>query len=174
MSLVGEENHPELSELITRIRGARRGRLINIYRLLLHSPAIAEAWFGLNNAVRWQTELDGRLRELVIIRVAHLCHAPYILRQHVPKLAEAEGVSLAECEALANWRDSNLFSDRERAALAYVDVVTANIASDAAMAEAAALFDERQLVELTVLTGAYNMHARVLNALGLDFEKPDN
>jgi len=64
VSLVSEEDHPELSELMGQIRGARRGRLINGYRLLLHSPALAEAWFGLNNAVRWKTQLDGRLREL--------------------------------------------------------------------------------------------------------------
>ena len=38
--------HPELSELMGRIRGARRGRLINVYKLLLHNPALAEAWFG--------------------------------------------------------------------------------------------------------------------------------
>lgn len=158
---------------MTRIRGARRGRLINVYRLLLHSPALAEAWFGLNNAVRWETRLDGRLRELVIIRVAHLCQAPYILRQHVPKLAEAEGVGLADCDALADWRNSGAFSSRERAALAYADAVTENVSPDSITAELSSFFDERQLVELTVLISTYNMHARVLNALRLDLENPE-
>jgi len=69
VSLIEEDNHPELADLIARIRGARRGRLINIYKLLLHSPALAESWLAHNNAVRWKTELDGRLRELVIIRI---------------------------------------------------------------------------------------------------------
>ena len=39
--LIEEKEHPELSELIGKIRGARGGRLINIYRLMLHSPALA-------------------------------------------------------------------------------------------------------------------------------------
>jgi alkylhydroperoxidase family enzyme len=33
-------------------------------------------------------------------------------------------------------------------------------------------FDERKLVELTVLIAAYNMHTRVLKALDVDPEKP--
>ena len=157
-----------------QIRGARRGRLINVYRLLLHSPALAEAWFGLNNAVRWKTQLDGRLRELIIIRVGSLCRAPYILRQHIPKLALAEGLQPAEWEALARWRESSLFNQGERAALVYTDALTETAAASAdAVAGLKAFFDERQIVELTVLIGAYNMHARVLNALDLDLESPE-
>ena len=174
VSLVSEEDHPELSGLMGQIRGARRGRLINVYRLLLHSPALAEAWFGLNNAVRWKTGLDGRLRELVIIRVGCLCRAPYILRQHVPKLALAEGLQPAEWEALGAWRESRLFDERERTALAYADALTETTgASDGMVAGLKTFFDERQIVELTVLIGAYNMHARLLNALDLDLEPPE-
>ena len=174
VSLVSEEDHPELSELMGQIRGARRGRLINVYRLLLHSPALAEAWFGLNNAVRWKTRLDGRLRELVIIRVGRLCRTPYILRQHIPKLASAEGLQPAEWEALTSWRESTLFDERERVALAYVDALTETTgASEDTVAALKAFFDERQIVELTVLIGAYNMHARVLNALDLDLESQE-
>src|ERR1700704_2673773 len=117
VSLIEEDSHPELADLIARIRGARRGRLINIYRLLLHSPALAESWFINNNAVRWKTELDGRLREIVILRVAHLNGATYVVKQHVPELARAEGLSDAECAAVADWQASDLFSERERAAL---------------------------------------------------------
>src|SRR5438270_12997205 len=174
ISLIEEEDHPELAELTGRIRGARRGRLINVYKLLLHSPALAEAWFALNNAVRWKTRLTGRLRELIIIRVGLLCDGTYILRQHVPKLAMAEGVSVVQCEALRDWRNSPAFSDAERAALAYADAVTTR--GQAAADEFAALkrfYDERQIVELTVLIGAYNMHARVLNALEVDLETPE-
>jgi hypothetical protein len=93
VSLIEEDGHPELVDLIARIRGARRGRLINIYKLLLHSPALAESWFAHNNAVRWKTELDGRLRELVIIRIGFISGVDYIVRQHVPALAIPEGLT---------------------------------------------------------------------------------
>ena len=171
VSLVDERDHPELAELAAKIRGARRGNLINVYRLLLHSPALAESWFLNNNAVRFGTTLDGRLREIVILRVAHLNGATYVIRQHVPELALAEGLEQAECDAVADWRASGRFAERERAALAYADAMTRDVAvADPVFAEVKRQFDERQIVELTVLIGTYNMQTRVLRALEIDPE----
>ncbi len=171
VSLIQEHDHPELSDLIEKFRSGRRGRLIKIYRMLLNSPPLAESWFNHSNAVRWKTMLDGRLREIVIIRMGHLAKSQYVLRQHVPSLALAEGVSLEECNALADWRGSKFFNPRERAALDYADTMTKEIeVPDAVFAEVARNFDDRRIVELTVLIGTYNMNARVLQALELDLE----
>ena len=169
--LIQEHDHPELAELIEKFRSGRRGKLINIYRMLLNSPALAESWFNHSNAVRWKTTLDGRLREIVIIRMGHLAGSQYVLRQHVPSLALADGLSLEDCNAIAEWDSSNLFSDSERAALAYTDTMTRDIVvPDEIFAEVKRHFDDRQIVELTVLIGTYNMNARVLQALRLDLE----
>ena len=173
VSLIQEQDHPELAEVIEKYRSGRRGKLINIYRMLLNSPALAESWFNHSNAVRWKTALDGRLREIVIVRMGHLTKAQYVLRQHVPSLALADGLSLEECAALADWRPSKFFDTRERAVLAYADTMTRDIAvPDAVFAAVARHFDDRQVVELTVLIGTYNMNARVLRALELDLEPP--
>jgi 4-carboxymuconolactone decarboxylase len=169
--LIDEKDHPEFAELVEKFRAGRRGRLINIYRMLLNSPALAESWFNHSNAVRWKTALDGRLREIIIIRMGHLTGSQYVLRQHVPALALADGLSLPECDALADWRATQFFSARERSALAYADVMTREIVvPDDVFAEVARHFDPRQIVELTVLIGSYNMNARVLQALELDLE----
>ena len=171
VSYVDDKTNPELRELAERIRGARRGNLINIYRLLLHSPALAESWLGHNNAVRWGTEIDGRLRELVIIRIAYLNGATYVVKQHVPELALGEGLTIAECDALADWPAAAFYSERERAALAYADAMTRDVAvPDAVFEPLRSHFTQRQIVELTVLIGTYNMNARVLQALRLDLE----
>src|SRR5215467_6905824 len=100
--LIEEAEHPELADIIGRIKAGRRGGLLNVYKLLLHSPALAQTWFDHNGAVRWKTELTGRLREIVIIRIAHLNGVDYVLAQHVPGLALAEGLTIAECEALGS------------------------------------------------------------------------
>jgi len=170
--LLDVEDSPALKDLTDRIRAARRGRVINVYRLLLHSPPLAESWFEHNNTVRWDTGLDGRLREMVIIRIGYLSRARYVVGQHVPKLALAEGLSLAECEGLKDWQDSNLFSERDRAVLAYADAMTRDIeVPDAVFDPLREFFDDRQLVELTVLIGTYAMHVRVFEALKLDPEQ---
>ena len=171
ISCIEEEDHPELAELIGKIRAGRRGSLINVYKLLLHSPALAACWIELINAARFKTALDGRLREIVIIRVGYLNRTDYVVRQHVPVLALPEGLSEAECAALADWQDSRFFSARERAVLAYTDAMTREIAvADEAFDALRPHLSERQIVELTVLVGIYNMHTRVFTALRIDPE----
>jgi 4-carboxymuconolactone decarboxylase len=172
ISLIEEKDHPELSELIQRIVAGRRGGLINVYKLLLHSPPLAATWLEHVNAVRWKTQIDGRLREIVIIRIAILNRIEYVIQQHVPALALADGVTLAECDALRDWRASGCFSEKERAVLAYTDAMTRDVAvPDAVFTDVRKHFNERELVELTVLIGTYNMHNRVMQALAIDLEK---
>jgi 4-carboxymuconolactone decarboxylase len=173
--MIEEAAHPELADVIARIKAGRGGALLNVYKLLLHSPALAGTWFDHNAAVRFKTLLPGRLREIVIIRIACLNSTPYVLAQHVPALAMAEGLSAAECEALADWRASGLFDSRERAALAYADAMTlATSVGDDVFAELRRRFDDRETVELSVLIGTYIMHNRVMNALGIDLERENN
>ena len=175
ISLIEEAAHPELAELIARIKAGRRGGLLNVYKLLLHSPALAQTWFDHNSAVRWQTKLSGRLREIIIVRIAHLNGVDYVLAQHVPGLAVAEGLTLPECEALANWRATDLFDLRERAALAYAEAMTLSTSvSDEVFADVRRHFDDREIVELSVLIGTYIMHNRVMKALAIDLEPESN
>ncbi len=165
--------HPELGDFIAKLRQGRRGTVLNLYRMMLNAPKIAQSWFGHMNNVRWGTGLDGRLRELVIIRLAYVTNSAYAIRQHVPKLALADGVSEAECAALKDWQTASQFDARERAVLAYTDAMTRDIkVTDEIFAAVRPHFDDKTLVELTVLIGTYNMHARVLQALDVDLE-PD-
>jgi len=171
ISLFEERDHPELAPLVDKIKAGRRGGLLNVYRLLLHSPPLAETWLDHVGAVRWKTALSGRLRELLIIRIAYVNGIAYVIAQHVPTLAVAEGVTLAECEALRDWRKSSMFSPAERAALAYADaMVTQTSVPDDVFDDLRRHHDERAIVELSVLTGTYLMHNRVMKALAIDLE----
>src|ERR687897_3671667 len=125
--LIDENDAVEHSDLIRKIKGARGGRLINIYRLMMHSPSLASAWFDLNQAVYYGTEVDGQSREIAVIRVAVLNEVEYVIRAHGPAYALKEGLTPAQVEALADWAASNLFTDKQRTLLAYVDAVTRNI-----------------------------------------------
>jgi 4-carboxymuconolactone decarboxylase len=173
VSSIEEKDHPELAELIGKVRAGRRGTLINVYKLLLHTPSLAACWLDLISTARFKTELDGRLREIVIIRVGYLNHTDYVVNQHVPELSIPEGLSKQESDALADsdWQSSAFFSPRERAALAYTDAVTRDVTvPDLVFDALRPHFSEREIVELTVLIGIYNMHTRVFTALRIDPE----
>lgn len=170
VSYIEEKDHPELAAEIGKIKGGR-GALINIYKLLLHSPAVCMTWFEYIGAIRWKTKLPPRLRELAIVRIAQAARYAYALQQHVPAIAIPDGVSLEECEALKNWQSSKFFNEAERAALAYVDAVRdGSGVPDDVFNAVRKHYSEREVVELTVLTGVYIMHNRIFTALKVDLE----
>lgn len=172
VTLIDEHAGPDVAAVIAKIRSGRGGRLLNLYRALLNSPGLASAWFDFNNAVRFQTGVNERLRELAILRVAVLNGAEYVFRIHQARYAEPAGVTQTEVEALREARKSGQFSPPDAALLAYVDAMTRDVeVPDAVFRELRAHFSERPVVELTVLVAAYNMHTRVLRALDIDPER---
>lgn len=171
--LIDEHSTPEIAALVAKIRGARGGRLLNLYRALLHAPGLASAWLDFNNAVRYETELDDRTRELVIMRVAALTGCGYVLKIHAERYAEPAGVTQKQVEALSARDVPALFGPRERALLAYVDAMTRDVeVPDATFDALRDHYTERQRVELTVLIGAYNMQTRLLKALDIEPVNP--
>ena len=74
----------EGEQLIAEIKARRGGLLLNLDKVLLHSPALAKGWNHFMGAVRRQTSLPGNLRELAILRVAVLNQAPYEFLHHAP------------------------------------------------------------------------------------------
>lgn len=171
VTLINPEDRPDQSALIDRIRKGRRGNVINVYKTLMHYPEIASVWLDLVNVVRWKVELEDRLREIVIVRVGYLNRCPYVVNQHVPELTAPAGLSKDECNALADWHATSFFNERERAALTYTDAMTREIdVPDEVFSALRQHFNERQIVELTVLVGVYNMHTRVGQALQIDPE----
>ena len=166
--LIDERASPEIGVLVAKIRGARGGQLHEFYRALLHSPGIASAWFDFNNAVRFQTRLDDRVRELAIMRVAVLTGCAYVFDVHKAQYAEPAGVSPGEVEKLRR-RGKPAFRGRDGALIAYVDAMTRDVeVPDRVLKNLRGHFSDREAVELTVLTAAYNMHTRFLKALGFE------
>ncbi len=160
-----ELTHPEARPLVERIV-AQRGSVLHLYQMLLHSPAVADGWLNYLTSIRQLSTLPGDLRELVIMRVAAINGAPYEADQHAP-IALKEGVSQAQLDALDAWETSGLFSERERAVLAYTDAMTRHVQVPEAVFDAVweAMGSEKLVVELTATIAAYNMVSRFLEAL---------
>ena len=143
----------------------------NVFRLLAHAPAVAAPALRLAAAILTETELDPRLREIVILRVAQRCQAEYAWIQHAA-IAASAGVAQAQIAALE--RDDltdELFSARERTALAFADEVldVPRIADDT-FAWVRLEFSPREVVELLLTVGYFRMMDRLVTALDLELE----
>ena len=163
------------AEIVREIRARRGGELLNLDRMLLHSPSFARGWNGLLGAVRAELSLPPRLRELVICAVGVLNGAEYEVQQHsAPYLqaggsAEALGVLAGGPEA---WGQSGLFDATERAALELTFAMTrcVQVSPQLVQQVRSLLGSDQQLVEVVGVIATYNMVSRFLVALGVDIE----
>jgi alkylhydroperoxidase family enzyme len=165
----------EPKEVVDAVRARRGGTLLNLDRILLHSPPVAMGWNHLLGAVRRDLTLSPKLRELAMCVVAVLNGAEYEWGHHAPLFVEAGGTD-AQLAAMRDpqgaSRDPVLFDAAERAALALSVEMTRGVAvAEASFAAVrAALPDDRQAFELVTVIAAYNMVSRVLVAVGIEPE----
>jgi len=165
----------EPKEIVDAVRKRRGGRLLNLDRMLLHSPALARGWNAFLGEVRTNLELSPRLRELAMCVVAVLNGAMYEFHHHAPEFIKAGGTR-EQIEALRQHGVSAqtlaLFDATERAAIEFTTQMTRNVeVDDAAFAAVrAALKNDTLVVELTGVVATYNMVSRFLVALGVEPE----
>ena len=149
-----------------------RGSVLHLYAMLLHSAPVAEGWLNYLTAIRQKSDLAGDIREMAIMRIAHLNGAPYEAEQHAP-IALKEGMTQAQLDALPDWRPATVFSDKQRAVLAYTDAMTRDIhVPDDVFQAMHAHFDDQGVVELTATIAAYNMVSRFLEDLQIHSHDP--
>ena len=166
-----DTDRAELADLVGRIAHERGGEVINLYRMLLHSPPVAEGWRELGTAIRIDSALDAAARELAICLVARLTGSQYEWSHHAPIAARA-GVDAEALAALPAWRDHAGFTDRERAVLAWTEAVAVELRpDDGVLAQARAALGDRELVELTATVGFYACVARFVLALDVDEDR---
>lgn len=107
--------------------------------------------------------LDGRLMDLVKLRASQINGCAFCIHLHVTEARKA-GESDMRLHMLNAWRESSLYDERERAALAWTEAVTrisASHAPDAVYAELKARFTDKEQVYLTLLIGAINVWNRL-------------
>ncbi len=168
------QNHAEPEDLVAAIRQRRGGELLNLDRMLLHSPAFARGWNSLLGAVRGELELDAALRELAICVVARLNGADYEFMHHAPAFLAAGGSAgqLALLHDIPAAVENRLaFSTQERAVMALTYDMTRRVrVSEAHFAAIRALLPPQQVIELVGVVAAYNMVSRFLVALDVGIE----
>ncbi len=112
--------------------------------------------------------LDASLRELVRLRASLMNGCEYCVGLHTMELKKV-GESEERIAAVAGWRSSQLYTKRERAALAWAEAVTDiqnGHAGDAAYDEIRAEFSDVETVNLTLVVSTINAWNRISIALG--------
>jgi AhpD family alkylhydroperoxidase len=111
-----------------------------------------------------QSGLSSRLIDLVYLRVSQINGCAYCIDSHSRDLLKA-GLPVEHLVLVAAWREAGaIFDEQEKAALAWAEAVTRlgdQGVPDSAYGAAAAAFDEKQLVDLTIAISLMNAYNRM-------------
>lgn len=121
------------------------------------APDLMKGMLALESSAK-SAGLEPLLYELVKMRASQINGCAYCLHMHA-KEARALGETEERLYLLNGWRESSLYSSRERAALAWTEALTLladTHAPDDAYEAVKAEFSERELVGLTLLISAIN------------------
>jgi AhpD family alkylhydroperoxidase len=111
-----------------------------------------------------QSSLPAVLVDLVYLRISQINNCAYCLDMHTRDLLK-KGQKIEKLALVQAWAEAgNLFDERERAALAWAETVTRVAETgipDEAYRAARAVFEERELVDLTIAIGLMNVYNRL-------------
>ena len=126
-----------------------------------HSPGLIKKLFELSQ-LSSQGSLGPTLTDLVHIRASQLNGCAFCLDMHV-KEAKIHGESELRLYHLSIWRESPLFSEKERAALEWTEAVTKLSAPlpDGLYEHARTCLSEKEMADLTFAIGIINFWNRL-------------
>jgi AhpD family alkylhydroperoxidase len=125
------------------------------------APDVFKAMVALHNAAR--RYLDDRLVDLILIRASQINQCTYCLDMHI-RDARKHGESDARIFHLGAWAESPLFSEKEKAVLAFTEAVTVltdGFVSDDVYLRVSKYFDESQLAGLIAMITCINAWNRI-------------
>jgi 4-carboxymuconolactone decarboxylase len=140
----------------------------NALATLVRHPALTRAFLRFNMHLLFASTLPARLRELVILRVAHRRDCTYEWTHHV-SLAKDAGLS---GDAIAAVRRGDAADEIERAVLTAVDELDEKSRmSDETWATLGKRLDDRQRMDLVFTVGCYSLLAMAFNTFGVEVEQ---
>jgi alkylhydroperoxidase family enzyme len=147
-------------------------RPINLARLLVNSPGMAKAFFGIGGYIRNQSSLDSRLRELAILQVGWMEKSEYEFTHHV-KIGKEFGVTDEDIQGLfleTEGKPSKL-DPLTKAVLKGAREMVRDIGmSDATFAEIKQHLSNEHMTDLVLTTAFYCAVVRVLATMKIDNE----
>lgn len=140
--------------------------------LFTAAPDLMKAWFSVSRAIN--ASLEHKLVKLVELRASQLNGCANCINMHTID-ARAHGETEQRLYLVSAWREAPVFSDRERAALAWTEALTQlsqGRAHEAAYEELKAHFSEEEQVKLTLVINIINGWNRLSVGFGLFVNEP--
>jgi AhpD family alkylhydroperoxidase len=144
---------------------AQRGVVPNMFKVLAHTPGIAQGVAGFLRALLGDGALSGWYKELVAVRVAILLGSDYAITAHNAS-ARKKGASDAQVAGVREF-ERGPYSAKEKLGFRLADRLHRGPrdVDDTFYAELKAAFQDAELVELFLTAAAFEMFPRFIDGL---------
>jgi alkylhydroperoxidase family enzyme len=163
---IGIVNHA-ITTLLARVAGART---LNVMTTMARDRGLFRSWLLFAGRLMPGGRLPRADTELVILRVAVNCHSAYEWHQHVA-IGLSSGLSPEQIAAVAQEAPRGPFSARQQTLLRVTDELHVDrTLADQTWSSMTEHLERRELIEMLVLVGHYEMLAMALNAMRVQVE----
>ncbi len=137
----------------------------NLLATLVRHPKLTRAFLRFNNHLLFSSTLPARLRELAVLRVAHLHGSEYEWCHHV-RMGREAGLTDDVIDGIQSGEASD---ELDQTILRAVDELQdKSVISDATWATLSERLDERQRMDLVFTIGCYGALAMAINTFGVE------
>ncbi len=149
----------------------REGRSLNIFATIARHPKMTQGWFPFAFYVLRESTLPPRDREILILRIGWLCRSEYEFGQHT-LMGKSAGLSSEEISRIPEGPNASGWKPFEATLLRAVDELHSDaFITDATWNALAKRYDEKQLMDLIMTVGEYNLVSMLLNTLGVQLDE---
>jgi uncharacterized peroxidase-related enzyme len=144
--------------------------VVNSLRVWAHSPEMMKWFLPFNAMVQSEGNgraLDGRLKQLAVVRTSQINGCVYCLR-HNRALGRETGLGQEHFDAMeGDYLANDLFTDKEKSVIRWAELVTNNTAryDDEAFQDLKSHLTDQEVVELTAVSAIFAMNNRFMDSL---------
>jgi 4-carboxymuconolactone decarboxylase len=151
---------------------AATGRVLNIFRTLVHAPKAAKGFLAWGNYVlSRRNDLPAREREIVILRIGYLCKSGYEWTQHAA-IGKREGLTDDEVSRIKGGADAGDWSAADQALLRASDELHDDqFITNPTWAALKAHFSDKQCMDVVFTAGQYTQVSMILNSFGVQLDQ---
>ncbi len=142
----------------------------NVFRMMANAPTSLNGFIQLAASILLQSDFDAKLREVAILRVAHVTQSNYEWQQHV-QIARDVGISEQTISKVKTMEGVASLSNEEQLVCRVAEEISLNIRlSDDALEMIINRFGKRQATELILCCSYFNMLSRFLESTRVELE----
>ena len=147
------------------------GRMLNLFPTLVRNPEMAKRWLTFASYILRNSTLPARDREILILRIGWLCGSEYEFGQHTV-IGKRVGLTDEDISRITKGPDAKGWSPFDATLIKAVDELHADaFITDNTWNALTQNYDEKQMLDLIMTVGQYNLVSMFLNSTGVQLDK---